>query len=235
MKILLALLLFISLDSSAQWKNFIISVRGDTLDRVDMQDRKQGPWVIHAEALRGEPGYDEQGYFMDDKKDGLWVRFSLMGDKIAEENYRWGVLDGKARYYNRTGGLIREETWRAVDPNKTMDTVDVVDIKDPSKVIDRVVVKLEGQTMRHGEWTYYDPEWGTVQKTENYFMDKLRTGEGIPGEDDDLKPLDMTGGNKSNTAATDKKEVTKPKAILDYEKKNAGKKKIKVKDGSTGY
>jgi hypothetical protein len=235
MKILIFAALLLSLESSAQWKSFIISVRGDTLNRVDQKDKKQGPWVIHEDALRGEPGFDEQGYFTDDKKDGLWTRFSLMGDKIAEENYRWGVLDGKSRYYTRTGGLLREETWRAVDPNKTMDTVDVLDIKDPSKVIDRVIVKLEGQTMRHGVWTYYDPEWGTIAKTENYFMDKLRTGEGVPGEDDDIKPIDTSDAGKTKTAAGAKKEPAKPQAIMDYEKKNSGKKKIKVKDGSTGY
>jgi hypothetical protein len=29
--------------------------------------------------------------------------------------------------------------------------------------------------------------------------------------------------------------VTKPQAVLDYEKKNSGKKKIKSRDGQTGY
>ncbi len=228
--------LFLAFQSEAQWKDYIISVRGDTLNRVDLKGRKQGPWVIRAEALRGEPGYDEQGYFVDDKKDGPWKRFSLMGDKIAEENYRWGSLDGKARYYNRTGGLIREENWRAVDPNKTMDTVDVVDVNDPSRVIDRVVVKLEGQTMKHGTWTYYDPEWGTVERTENYWMDKIRTGDGVPGSEEELlAPIDINKPYKPKTDSVGNKAVVKPKAIQDYEKKNSGKKKIKARDGSTGY
>lgn len=213
----------ISLPSLGQWKSFIISPRGDTLNRVDMKDRKQGPWVLHQDELRGEQGYDEQGYFIDDKKDGVWVRFSLMGDKIASETYRWGSLDGKSQYFNRTGGLVREEMWRAVDPEKTMDTVDVFDPNDPNKVIDRVVVKLEGQTYKHGTWKYYDPEWGSVVKTEEYFLNKLKTDEGS-----DLKPIDPAGADA-------KKTVTKPQAVLDYEKKNSGKKKIKSRDGSTGY
>ena len=211
-----------------QWKSFSLSPRGDTLNRTDLQGLKQGPWVHQMPELRGEQGYDEQGYYINDKKDGLWKKFSLMGDKIAEENYRWGSLDGKARYYNRTGGLIRQESWRAVDPEKTMDTVDVLDIKDPSKVIETVVVKLEGQTMKHGQWTYYDPEWGNIDHIENYFMDKLRTEDGaLASEDDDLKPLDVTG----KKAPAEKK---KPQAILDFEKKNSGKKKIKSRDGNTG-
>ena len=184
MKAIFIIALFISLQATGQWKDFIISVHGDTLNRVDMSGKKQGPWVIHVDEVRGEQGYDEQGYFVDDKRDGKWVRFSLMGDKIAEENYRWGSLNGKSRYYTRTGGLVREETWRAVEPGRKFDTVDVLDVIDPSKVVDRVVVKVEGTTMKHGTWTYYDPEWGTIVKTENYWADKLRTDGGTISGDD---------------------------------------------------
>jgi hypothetical protein len=231
MRFILVAFLFISSNSFGQWKDYIISVRGDTLNRVDMKGLKQGPWVIHVEALRGEPGYDEQGYFTDDKKDGLWVRFSLVGDKIAEENYRWGSLNGKARYYTRLGALVREENWRAVDPNKNMDTVDVLDLNDPTKVIDRVVVKLTGQTYKHGTWTYYEPEWGGVVKTERYFLDKLQTGnEG----DDEIKPIAITDPDKPKTDSIGNKTVVKPQVVLDYEKKNSGKKKVKTRDGQTG-
>ena len=231
MRFILVFIFLISISGFGQWKDYIISVKGDTLNRVDMKERKQGPWVIHADEMRGEQGYDEQGYFIDDRKDGKWVRFSLMGDKITEENYRWGVLDGKNRYYNRTGALIREESWRAVDPSKTLDTVDVYDVKDPTKVVDVVVVKVEGLTVKHGLWTYYDPEWGGIEKTERYWMNKLQSGD---GSDDDLKPIDISTA-KAKSDTTGKKIVTKPKEVLDYEKKNAGKKKIKVRDGRTGY
>ena len=231
MSSILFILLLISAGANAQYKSFIISVRGDTLNRVDMNGKKQGPWVIHQDALRGEPGFDEQGYFEDDKKVDVWVRFSLMGDKIAVENFRWGSLNGKAQYFNNTGALIREEQWRAIEPGKSFDTVDVVDINDTSKVVDRAIVKVEGTTVRHGTWTYYDPEWGTVLKTENWFMDKIRTGEGVPGDEDEIKPLDISGAKPK---VSDKKEPAKPQAILDYEKKNSGKKKIKTRDGSTG-
>ena len=108
--------------------------------------------------------------------------------------------------------------WRAVDPSRTMDTVPVFDVIDPSKIVDEVVVKLDHTTYKHGTWKYYDPEWGTVVKTEEYFLDKLKT----PDNGDDLKPIDPAS-----------KTVSKPKVVLDYEKKNSGRKKIKVRDGST--
>lgn len=238
MRFIIAFLLLTSLNASAQWKDYIISVRGDTLNRVDLKGMKQGPWVIHVDELRGEPGYDEQGYFLNDKKDGRWVRFSLQGDKIAEENYRWGHLDGKAKYYTRIGELLREENWRAVDPTRTYDTVDVNDINDPTKVLDRVIVKLEGSTMRHGTWTYYDPEFGTIIKTEEFWMDRPASevqaaAKGLRGEEE-IKPLAVSSGrNPSDTVG--KKAMTKPKVIVDYEKKNSGKKKIKTRDGNTGF
>lgn len=225
MRLLLIALLLVSINSFGQWKTYIIGVRGDTLNRVDMKDRKQGPWVIHVDELRGEQGYDEQGYFVDDKKDGVWVRFSLMGDKIAAETYRWGNLDGKCQYFNRTGSLMREENWRAVDPEKTLDTVAVYDMNDPNKIIDWVVIKLEGQTYKHGKWTYYDTEWGTVVKQENWFLGKQKAADG--SDLDELQPI----AKKPDP----NKEVKKPQAILDYEKKNSGKKKIKSRDGNTGF
>lgn len=235
MRFILLITFFISINSFGQWKDYIISVRGDTLNRVDMNGKKQGPWVVHVDELRGEQGYDEQGYFTDGKKDGKWIRFSLMGDKLAEENYRWGSLDGRSRYYTRRGGLMREESWRAIEPGRTYDTVDVVDVNDPDKVVDRVIVKVEGQTMKHGIWTYYDPEWGTILKTEDYWIDKLLTDDEIAGNKvDDLTLVDFTG-TKVKSDTTGKKSLVKPQAILDYEKKNSKKKKIKVRDGSTGY
>lgn len=231
MRLVLLFCLFISTQASAQLKSYIISVRGDTLNRVDMQGRKQGPWVVHMDELRGEPGFDEQGYFVNDKKEGSWVRFSLMGDKIAEENYRWGNLNGKCKYYTRAGILERIESWRAVNPDNAMDTVEVFDVQDPSKVVDHVIVKLEGTTLKHGNWIFYNPNEGTIERKETYWLNKLAAnGEG----DDELKPLDVSDGTAvSDTTA--KQAMTKPKVILDYEKKNAGKKKIKVREGKTGY
>lgn len=94
--------------------------------------------------------------------------------------------------------------------------------------------------MKHGTWTYYDPEWGTITKTEDYWIDKLRTDKDtlvVAGtdatDDEDLKPIDFTD-TKPKSNANSKKSPAKPQVILDYEKKNSGKKRIRVRDGSTG-
>jgi len=63
MRFIFCLLILVSLDSFAQWKDYSISVKGDTINRVDMKGKKQGPWAIHVDELRGERGYEEEGYF----------------------------------------------------------------------------------------------------------------------------------------------------------------------------
>lgn len=232
MRFIIFFFLLISINGFGQWKDYVIGVRGDTLNRVDMKGMKQGPWTIHVDELRGERGYEEEGYFENDLRTGTWKKYSLEGVKIAEENYRWGKLDGKQQYFTYNGGLIRVENWRMMDPANQYDTVPVYDLKDPTKEIDRVIVKNDGLAMKHGKWTFYDPVWGTEQKSENYFMNKLQTDDGAMFGDDEIKPISITS-SKSDTSG--KKAVVKPKEVLEYEKKNSGKKKIKVRDGSTGY
>jgi hypothetical protein len=228
MRLILVCCLLISVNGFSQWKDYIISVRGDTLNKVDMNGKKQGPWVIHVDDLRGERGYEEQGYFDNDQKTGTWKRFSLQGVKIAEENYSWGKLNGKQQYFTYFGGLERVEHWRAMDPKIAFDTVAVYDLQDPTKLIDRVIVKNDGVSLKHGAWIFYDPKDGRVEEVQHYVMNKLQTDEGDLVSDDEIRPIEISR-NKSDTV-----KVSKPQVILDYEKKNSGKKKIRVRDGSTG-
>jgi hypothetical protein len=209
------LLLFFSVNAFSQWKDYKINANGDTLNRIDVIDRKQGPWVNRFETVRGEPGYEEEGWYTNGRKDGEWRMFSLMGDLVGVEFYKWGLKDSVCRYYNKHGELRLEQRWKAINPDKAYDTLL---IEDPDKfdTYRTVIVKNEGASLKHGVWKYYDAETGAVTRTETYMLGELEKG-------------------KSTTAATtQKKEVTKPKEVLDFEKKNAGKKKIRVRDGSTG-
>jgi len=238
MRYLLIAALFISFSSKAQWKSYSFTPRHDTINRIDLKGMKQGPWVEHIAPLRGEDAYDEQGFYKDDKKEGIWKRFSAEGDLLAIEGYSLGMKTGKCKYYLYTGELQREESWRAIDPKSPYDTVDIVDVNDPSKILRKEIVKVEPMSYKNGTWTYYNTETGAIESTEEWVMNK-RKEDAVANNNDDLAPIDVTkGGNKntnSNTAQTDeKKQVAKPKEVLEFEKKNAGKKKIKVRDGSTG-
>lgn len=235
MRYLFVLFMLISTTGFAQWKSYIIGVKGDTLNRVDPKGRKQGPWVAKVESLRGERGYEEEGGYYNDLKEDIWRKFSLEGDLIAVENYRWGMKHGKAVYFNPLGELIREESWKAIDPKNPYDTVNVYDVADPTKVIGKQVIKVDGASYKHGTWKFYDPMTGRVEETQQWVMNKPKTEVDLAV--DDMAPIDVGGGEANATAKKDEKKppvTKKPQAILDYEKKNSGKKKIKVRDGNTG-
>lgn len=218
MRLFLALFLLSGNGVFAQWKDYVIGVKGDTLNCVDMQGRKQGRWVERFEQVRGEPGYEEEGIYLNDKKEGPWRLYSLMGDLGGIENYRWGNKDGKCQYFNMMGELIREESWKAVNPEQPYDTIDVPDLIDQYKS-SRKVIKLEGSSLRHGTWRFYESGTGRLLKTEKYLFDKLEA-PAVPADP-------VAGGDKA-------KPKPKPQAVMEWEKKYQGK-KHKVREGKAGY
>lgn len=201
----------------AQYKTFKISAEGDTLNAVDKNDMKQGKWVLHVEPLRGEPGYEEEGLFVKNNKEGMWRKYSLTGDIIAVEFYKLGGKNGVQQYYTYLGDLIREESWRGYDPEAPYDTVAVYG-EGNNEIIDYKITKAEQYSVRHGEWKYYEAGNGRLVKVEKYLLGHLET----PGDN----------GKTVVAPAAKKKEVEKTPEMIEWEKKNKGKKKV-VRDGKT--
>jgi antitoxin component YwqK of YwqJK toxin-antitoxin module len=222
MKLLLLPLLLISFQTFAQCKSSKLNPKGERINCVDQQDQRQGKWVNRIESLRGEPGYEEEGAYKDGKKEGTWRLYTLMGDLFAIERYRWGNKDGVSQYFSMAG-LSREESWKAVNPENPYDTIEVPDPINPYKV-QMKVVKIEGTSVKHGTWKYYDEETGRITKTEKYLLDKI---------EDPFKSAMAAGEALDSTKAKASKPAVKvkPPAVLEFEKKNA-KRKIKVIDGS---
>jgi antitoxin component YwqK of YwqJK toxin-antitoxin module len=217
MRLIFGCLLFISMQGFSQAGSFVMGVKGDTLNKVDSKGLKQGKWINHVDELRGEPGYEEEGLFKNDKKEGPWRIYDLQGDLRGLEFYRWGNKDGTCQYFNSAGALVREEGWRAMNPEKLYDTLVIEDI-DHLNEYRTVIVKNEGVAIRHGVWKFYDPSSGMIDRTQTYTMGKLESPTAPATQD-------------SSKIAQGK--LVKPKEVQDFEKKNAGKKKIKVRDGET--
>jgi antitoxin component YwqK of YwqJK toxin-antitoxin module len=221
MRWILIVACFFYFNSYGQLKDYIIGVKGDTLNRVDNNGKKQGKWVVRYTEVRGEPGFEEEGLYKDSRKEGPWRKYTLTGDLFAVENYRWGFKDGLNQYFNINGELLKEENWKALNPDKLYDTIDVEDINNQGQ-FKRVIVKNEGASIKNGTWRYFDPEAGFITKTEFWQLGKL----------------DDSGNGTAKRPAADSssavKTKVKPKEVLDFEKKNAGKKKVRVRDGSTG-
>ena len=209
------------LTAHSQLKDYTIGVKGDTLNGVDKNGKKQGKWVIRHDEMRGEPGFEEEGIYVNDRKEGTWRKFTLQGDKFGEENYRWGFKDGESKYYNITGDVLREESWRAFNPDKVYDTIDVEDVVMADHYT-KTIIKNEGSSLKHGPWKYYDASTGFITKTEFWILGKLQDANNPIG-----------GAAKKTTSDSTAAVKAKPKEVLDFEKKNSGKKKVRVRDGST--
>jgi antitoxin component YwqK of YwqJK toxin-antitoxin module len=219
MRFILIAFWVISSSAQAQWKDYKIGVKGDTLNIVDKKDQKQGKWINHFDEVRGEPGYEEEGIYKNNRKEGPWRLYNLNGDLTGLEYYKWGNKDGICQYFNGAGELIREESWKALNPDKQYDTLQIEDI-DHLDQYRTVIVKNEGAAIKNGTWKYYNPTTGMIFKQETYTIGKLETPK-------------ASKSDSTSTSAT-AKTMAKPKEVQDYEKKNAGKKKIRVRDGATG-
>ncbi len=202
-------------NSFAQYKTYELSIKRDTINAVDKKDQKQGKWIIKTAPLRGEPGYEEEGIFKNDKKEGIWRRYSSSGDPIAIENYRFGGKDGLQQYFTPMGDLIREENWRAYNPDAPFDTIPIYG-KDNNEILKYKLVKAEQYSIKHGAFKFYDARTGRILRTEMYDHNALQK---------DPEP--------EVVITADKKKV-KPKEVLEFEKKNSGKKKVKLRQGQTG-
>ncbi len=218
--LIIPLLFLFVINGTAQYKSFTLSPKGDTLNVIDKKGLKQGKWVNTVGEIRSEPGYDEEGFFKDDKKTGTWRRYNSNGDIIAVENYRFGGKDGPQQYFSFLGNLEREEEWRGYNPDAPYDTIAVYG-QGNNEIIDYKIVKAEQYSVEHGEWKFYDAG-GRLTKSERYDRGHL------------LKD-DAPKNTVPVSAAADKpKEKVKTKEILEYEKKYSKKKRAQMeRDGKT--
>jgi hypothetical protein len=215
--LIIVVLEFISSTGIAQYKTYELTAKRDTINAVDKKDLKQGKWVLHTGELRGEPGYEEEGIFKNNKKEGVWRRYNLNGDLIAMENYKYGGKDGVQQYFTMMGDMGREESWHAYNPDAPYDTIPVYG-QGNNEIITYKIVKAEQYSVKHGTWKFYDPNTGRLIRSETY-------DHGFLPREPDTKAI----------ASDIKTKKVKPAEVLLYEKKNSGKKKVKTRDGQTGY
>ena len=200
----------------AQYKTYKISEKRDTINAIDKNDLKQGKWVIRVEEIRSEPGYEEEGLFKNNKKEGVWKLYNLTSDLIGVENYKLGGKDGIQQYYTYLGDLYRQESWRGYNPDAPYDTVAIYGTGS-NEIVDYKVVKAEQYSVKHGEWKYFEPGSGRLVKLEKY----------------DRGFLEKPGAAPAATAKSPYKKPDKTPEMLEWEKKNKGKKNV-LRDGKTG-
>ncbi|RYD74277.1 MAG: hypothetical protein EOP53_18585 [Sphingobacteriales bacterium] len=218
--LILKICLFTAVNVSAQYKSYKISPKGDTINIVNANGKKQGKWVNRIEELRGEPGYEEEGtYNKDGTKDGPWRLYTLEGDLLGIENYKNGGKDGVQQYFTYLGDLVREESWRGYDPEHPYDTIAIYGTGS-NEIVEFKIVKAEQYSVKHGTWKYYQPGTGILAKQEEWDRNVI------------AKPKNSSDAAVA-AAPVKKKEIEKTPEMLEWEKKNKGKKNA-IRDGRTG-
>lgn len=143
---------------------------GDTINRLDAKQRRQGRWLFSYEARYGEAGYHEVGQFQDNIKVGRWQQYSLDGRLLTDEFYKKGNKDGEAKYYE-DGQLYCIGHFLALNSNKVYDTIQV---EDPiTNEFKNVAIKTDAGSVRHGFWTYYEPSTAVIKRVVEYQADEI--------------------------------------------------------------
>ena len=217
--ITLGFFLFLSTIVQAQLKSFKISQRNDTINRVDKKGLKQGKWVLSTEPLRGEEGFEDEGIYKDDAKEGIWRHYTLIGDPIGFETYLHGGKDGLQQYYSPFGDLLREENWRGYNPDAPYDTIAVYGTGS-NEIIDYKIVKAQQYSVKHGVWKYYEPTTGRLIKSEEWDRNRIV----LPNQ-----PKEIVVNNNDPKV---KKSIPKTPEMIEWERKNKGKKKV-LRNGET--
>lgn len=132
-------------------------------NRTDDKKRKQGPWVEQVESIRGEPGYSWEGVYKNNKKEGIWRKYTVNGDLLAEETFRNGALDGICKYFYPDGKISATGMMLAIDIEGQKDTVIVIDPVTNEETFTEIVRK--GNSVRHGEWRIYDEGGRMMRET----------------------------------------------------------------------
>lgn len=215
-----ATICFFAFTASSQYTTFKLSPKGDTLNAIDKKTLKQGKWVVTVVELRGEPGFEEEGYYKDDKKTGPWRKYNNTGDILAIENYWGGGKEGVQEYFSFLGDLLRHEEWKGYNPDAPYDTIPVYG-QGNNEVASYKIVKAQQYSVPHGEWKYYAPGEKFI-KMETYDHGRL------------LKNPDDKSTVVIKPALDKPDEKVKTKEILEYEKKYSKKKRKQMeRNGKT--
>ncbi len=93
---------------SAQWRSYKI-YRGDTINRIDLQGRKQGLWLYFNDTYKN--GIIQQGFYKDGKKQGEWIVYYKNGNIKSKSFYKDNHIFGPVTTYYKDGTIREQGRW----------------------------------------------------------------------------------------------------------------------------
>src|SRR5690242_8903051 len=203
--VLLFIFLLLTAVSPLKAQRYTSTGNRDTINYTDKQGLRQGLWQITVPGLRGERGYIEEGRYVNNKKEGIWKKYSISGDPIAIETYKDSVLDGRAMYFYENGGIKTDGSYRAVVKENSARAINVI---NPLTGKDTTVTVYEyAHSVKKGTWKFYTPD-GNLETTVIY--------------DNDQPPSTAAAPLPPTTSQPEKD--SSPPAVQQYEKKTKKKK-----------
>jgi hypothetical protein len=113
--------------------------------------------------------------------------------------------------------MVREESWRGYNPDAPYDTVAIYGTGS-NEIVEYKIVKAVPYSVKNGPWRYY--QGGMIYKTEEWERNNI------------VQPK-QASDEASSTTKDKPKKVEKTAEMMDWERKNKGKKKV-LRDGATG-
>lgn len=83
--------------------------KGDTINRKDVNNKKQGHWIIFDQS---KTVVQEEGEFKDNRRTGVWKKYYSSGKPKHEITYKNGKADGYAKFYYENGNVSEEGIWK---------------------------------------------------------------------------------------------------------------------------
>lgn len=88
----------------------------DTVNKIDVDGKKQGKWVLFGKHKPGtcyKPDQKvEEGKYQDNRKTGIWVEFFCNGNMKNKLTFNNGRPDGYAIMYHENGKISEEGNWK---------------------------------------------------------------------------------------------------------------------------
>lgn len=90
--------------------------KGDTINRVDLNNMRQGPWKVLGD-MSDDARYSpnsvvEEGKYINNKKDGLWISYYPSGKEHTIITYISNKPNGAYKIFYENGQLEEEGTWK---------------------------------------------------------------------------------------------------------------------------
>ncbi len=95
--------------SYGQWKSYTI-YKGDTINKIDQQGRKQGLWIFFNPQYKG--GIVQIGHYKNNMKEGLWTIYYPNGNIKAKITFHHNRQYGPVVLYYPNGKVNEQGYWK---------------------------------------------------------------------------------------------------------------------------